>query len=67
MNIKEHIQYFLDLFPQITKDESDTIETILEWDDEKRAAFFFAKKIFEEETECTQNDPKIASQDQLNG
>ncbi len=45
----EKIDKFLKWFSTITKEESDFIESILKWDDETRVAFFFAKRIFEEE------------------
>ena len=47
--MKEKIDKFLKYFTTITKEESDYIEEILKWDDETRAAFFFSKRIFEEE------------------
>ena len=43
------IDHFLKLLPQLTKEEADLIETVVKWDDETRAAFMFAKRIFEEE------------------
>ena len=46
--MKEKIDKFLAYFTTITKEESDYIESILKWDDETRAAFMFAKRIFEE-------------------
>jgi len=33
----------------MTKEESDFIESIVKWEDEKRSAFVLAKRIFEEE------------------
>lgn len=53
-SIKSMIDHFLDMFPQITKDESNFTAEIIKWDDEKKAAFLFAKQIFEE-NEC-END-----------
>jgi hypothetical protein len=47
--ISEHIKYFMELFPTLTQEEADFIEEILKWEEEKRAAFFFAKRIFEED------------------
>jgi len=47
-SMKEMISEFMKLFPKITKEESDYIEEVLKWSDERKAAFFFAKKIFEE-------------------
>jgi hypothetical protein len=47
--VKEKIDKFLEYFTTITKEECDYVESILMWDDETRAAFFFAKRIFEEE------------------
>lgn len=48
--MKEKIDKFLQYFTTITKEECDFIEHILRWDDETKAAFFFAKSIFEEES-----------------
>lgn len=45
--IKEHIDEFLNRFPLMTKIESDLVEVVLKWEDEKKMAFFMAKKIFE--------------------
>jgi len=51
-SIPDHIKYFInDVFPSITKQEADLIETVLKWDDEKRMAFMMAKRIFEEKDE----------------
>ncbi len=47
--MKEKIDKFIEYFTEITKEECDKIETILRWDDETKAAFLFAKSIFEEE------------------
>lgn len=47
--MKEKIDKFLKYFTTITKEESDYIEEILKWDDETRAAFLFAKRMFEDE------------------
>jgi hypothetical protein len=46
--MKEKIDKFIDFFTTITKEECDNIEEILSWDDETKAAFFLAKRIFEE-------------------
>ena len=48
-SMPERIDEFLKYFTKITKEECDYIESILKWDDEMRAAFFLAKRIFEEE------------------
>lgn len=46
----EKINQFLnELLPKITKEEAETILDILKWDDETKAAFKLAKKIFEEQ------------------
>lgn len=47
--MKEKIDKFIQYFTTITKDECDFIESVLKWDDETRAAFFFAKQMFEDE------------------
>lgn len=48
MKIKEKIDKFIKYFTTITKEQADFMEDILKWDDETRAAFIFAKRIFEE-------------------
>ena len=45
----EKIDHFLEMLPQLTKDEADLIEQVLKWDDETKAAFIFTKRIFEDE------------------
>lgn len=45
--MKENIEMFLKYLSSITKEESDFIEHVLNWDDEKKVAFIVAKKIFE--------------------
>lgn len=47
--ITEHVEWFLKWFGTITQEESDFIEEILNWEDERRAAFLLAKRIFEGE------------------
>lgn len=49
--MKEKMDKFLGAFPLLTKEEADLNEDVLKWDDEEKAAFLFAKKIFEEEGE----------------
>ena len=49
--MKKQIGEFLKLLSQLTQDEADFIEQILIWDDETKAAYLFAKKLFEEEFE----------------
>lgn len=44
----EKIKMFLEYFSTITKEECDYIEDIIKWDDETKAAFMFAKRIFED-------------------
>jgi hypothetical protein len=46
--MKEKIAKFMKYFTTITKEESDYIESILKWDSETKAAFFLAKRIFED-------------------
>jgi hypothetical protein len=48
-SITEQIDYFLRCFSQMTKEEADFVESIVKWDDQKRSAFKFAKRIFDEE------------------
>lgn len=49
LSMQERIDKFIEYFTTITKEECDYIESILRWDDESKSAFFFAKRIFEEE------------------
>lgn len=49
--MKEKIQKFIEIFPTVTKEESDAIANILRWDEETKMAFFIAKEIFEESDE----------------
>lgn len=47
--MKDKIDHFLEnVLPNLTKEESDLIYDVLKWDDETKAAFLFAKSIFEE-------------------
>ena len=48
LSIQEHINNFLEIFPEATKEESDFVEKICSWDNTKRSAFILAKRIFEE-------------------
>lgn len=48
--MKKKIDNFLEFFTKITKEESDYIEEILKWDNDTKAAFFFAKRIFEDKS-----------------
>jgi hypothetical protein len=48
LTLTEKIEKFLYYFPHITKHESDFVEEILGWDKKTKAAFLFAKKMFEE-------------------
>ena len=48
-NLIDEIRRCMDYFPKITRDEADYIEEILNWDNERKAAFLIAKQIFEEE------------------
>jgi hypothetical protein len=45
--IQDEIDKFLKYFSTITKEESDFIESILNWDDSTKIAFRLAKNIFE--------------------
>ena len=44
----DQIDFFIEVLSTLTKEEADEIEKILLWDQEKKCAFLFAKKIFEE-------------------
>jgi hypothetical protein len=47
-NITKMIDGFLQNFSKMTKHESDFIEEVIQWDQEKKTAFILAKKIFED-------------------
>ena len=47
--MKEKIKYFMKLLSTLTKEEADFISDILHWEAEDKAAFIFAKRMFEEE------------------
>ncbi len=51
MTMISKIREFLEWFPTITKEEAAFVEEITKWDEEKRAAFGFARRIFEEDEE----------------
>lgn len=46
--MKEHIEKFIELLQQLTKEEADLIEIVIKWPDEKKAAYLFAKQMFDE-------------------
>lgn len=48
--MQEKIDKFIEYFTTITKEESDFISSILDWDDETKIAFKLAKRIFEEKS-----------------
>lgn len=50
--MKEKIDKFIEYFTTITKEESDYIESILNWDHETKMAFSMAKQIFEEDNDA---------------
>lgn len=50
-DITEKIDKFIEYFTTITKEQSDYIESILNWDDETKLAFRIAKRMFEEDIE----------------
>lgn len=43
------IENFIKCFPNLTKEECETISEIISWSDEKKLAFKIAKSIFEED------------------
>lgn len=49
--MKEKIEHFLSIMCILTKDEADLIAQVCKWEDDAKAAFLFAKNIFEEEQE----------------
>lgn len=60
LSLTEKMDKFMQWFPTITKEESDFIDKILHWDDETRAAFSFAKMVFEEPDERIHTDTRRA-------
>lgn len=46
--MKDQIEKFMELFTTVTKEEADYIEEILKWDQDKKAAFLLAKRLFED-------------------
>lgn len=48
MSLKEYIEEFLSLFPELSQEEADAFEEIMDWPNEKKLAYKMAKKIFEE-------------------
>lgn len=46
--MKDQIERFMIILPTITKEEADYIEEILKWDQDKKAAFLLAKRLFED-------------------
>jgi hypothetical protein len=49
LGLHEKIQVFINLLPQLTKEESDFISRIVRWDSETTASFILAKHIFEDD------------------
>ena len=49
--MKDKIKKYIQLLTRLTKDEADLIESFLRLNDEERAAFLLAKRIFEDEEE----------------
>lgn len=47
-SIFDQVDIFLNVFPKITKEESDLIAAVIMWDNDKKAAFLTAKRMFEE-------------------
>ncbi len=47
-DLGDWIECFLEIFPNLTQAEANFINEILRWEDNKRIAFHWAKKIFEE-------------------
>ncbi len=48
LSIKDKINHFLEYLPTLTKHESDFIKSVIDWDDETKMAFKFAKRMFED-------------------
>ena len=51
LSIPDKMDYFMNYFTKITKEESYYIDYVLSWDDETKAAFRMAKRVFEEKDE----------------
>jgi hypothetical protein len=45
------IEGFLEVLPKMTKEEAESINEILDWDNEMKVAFKLAKRIFEDESD----------------
>ncbi len=58
-SLTELITKFIKYFTTITKEEADYIEEIMKWDDETRAAFMFAKRMFDEKDEIPNKREEI--------
>ena len=57
--MNELVEHFLGILPQMTKEQADCVEEVVKWNGEKKAAFIFAKSIFEA------NDDEIRRDDEL--
>lgn len=58
--MQRKVEGFLKVLPCVTQEEADYVESILDWDDETKMAFKFAKRIFEEDVQEEGNmDKKI--------
>jgi hypothetical protein len=54
----QQVDHFIALLPTMTKEEADFIETVLKWDNDEKAAFILAKRVFETEDDddCTRRN-----------
>lgn len=50
-SMSDLIAKLIKFLTRMTKKDSDTIESILKWDDDKKTAFFLARRIFDGEEE----------------
>lgn len=56
MAITDQIDEFLEIFPTMHKDVADLIYQVINWDDQKKAAFKIAKRIFEDGLDGTEEN-----------
>ena len=62
--MQKHIEFFLELFPQLTKEEADLIENVINWTNEKKMAYKLAKSLFEESLK-EKTDKELKEQEKL--
>ena len=67
LSLPQWIEFFLnEVFPNITKEESDFISVVLSWSEEKKTAFKFAKNLFEEDMDKLIKKDKVKIDKMMN-